>query len=89
MEIRGGPGEPPEQIIIPIEKQTTNLPVVYNVSCTDKERNTFGPELRSSLAKHELDFKGSWHQARIGLSRHKPEMNIHRHWNSELEQFEI
>ena len=89
MEIRGGPGEPPEQIIIPIEKQTTNLPVVYNVSCTDKERNTFGPELRSSLAKHELDFKGSWHQARIGLSRHKPEMNIHRHWNSELEQFEF
>ena len=89
MEILSGPNSPSEQIVIPIEKQTTNLPVIYGVSCTDKERAEIGPQLRSSLAKHQLDFKGSWHQARVGLTRHRPDLNIHRHWNSDIEQFEF
>ena len=90
MEIRAcGPNLPAQLIMIPIEKQSTNLPVVYDVACTDYERETYGQNLRSALAKHHMDFKGSWSQARIGLSRHQPRLNIHRQWNSKVEEFEF
>ena len=61
---------------------------MYNVSFTDREREEYGPTLRSSLAKHTLDFKGSWHQARVGLTHHCQYPNRHRQWNSKLEEFE-
>ena len=38
-------------ILIPIDHNGTNLPLIFNVSCSEAERNKIGPHLRSSLAK--------------------------------------
>ena len=50
-------------IEIPVDRKGTNLPLAFNVSCTEAERNDIGPNLRSSLAKHELDFFNKWNVA--------------------------
>ena len=64
----------------------TNLPVVHGVSCTDHERGSIGPRLRSALAKHELAFKDRWEKARTALTRQK--LGFNRKWSQEKLQFE-
>ena len=53
---RSSKGPIAHSVVIPIEKEKTNLPMVYNVACTDKERQDIGPHLRSSLARHTMAF---------------------------------
>ena len=54
------PEMPALRLRIPIDLGGINLPVVHGVSCTDYDRESIGPRLRSALAKHELDFKDFW-----------------------------
>ena len=54
------PHHPNHQIKIPIDTFNTNIPLIHDVSCTDKERREVAPHLRSSMAKHTLNFKKSW-----------------------------
>ena len=44
-------------IIFPLDVQGSNVPMLHDVSCTDKERETsIGPHLRSYYAGHSLNF---------------------------------
>ncbi len=84
---RQGPGHPKHCIEIPIEKKITNLPILRDVSCTDKEREDIGPHLRSALPKHRLDFQGSWEEAQTALTRQH--LGGDRHWDATHEEFEF
>ncbi len=64
------PSHPLHNIVISIDLNVTNLPLVCNVSCTDYERETIRPRLCSDLEKHQLDFKDSWKEAQTNLGRH-------------------
>ena len=54
-------------IHIPIDIGATNLPILYQVSCTDTERMNIGPLLHLALAKLSLDFKDNWNAAHTAL----------------------
>jgi hypothetical protein len=49
-------------IEIPIDKNNSNLPIIYNVSCTALERKEIGVHFRSALKCSErcLGFTGKW-----------------------------
>ena len=72
-----GPTSPTHVIEIPIDLRGTNLPVIHDVACTDKEREIIGPRLRSSLAKRAMDFQGSWKEAETSLAR--KDIGLKRH----------
>ena len=61
-------------ILIPIDRKSTNLPLVYNVSCSKTERTNIGPHLRSSLAKHKLNFFKEWN---VDVDEHEYSFNSH------------
>ena len=82
-----GPHHPCHKLSIPIDKCGTNLLVMYQVSCDQKERDTIGPNLRSALARHALDFQGSWEEAHTAFARKKFGMN--QSWNSDRKEFDF
>ena len=43
-------------IIFPLDVQGSNVPMLHDVSCTDEERESIGPHLRSCYAGHSLNF---------------------------------
>ena len=43
-------------VVFPIDRQGSNIPMLYGVGCSAEERETIGPHLRSCIAKHSLDF---------------------------------
>ena len=43
-------------IVFPIDRLGSNIPMLYNVSCTAEKRESIGPHLRSCVGKHSLDF---------------------------------
>ena len=47
-------------IKIPIEVKGSNLPMIYNVACSDKQREEIGPHFRSALTAHTLNFYSPW-----------------------------
>ena len=49
-------------IEIPIDRDNTNLPIVFHVACTDVEKKDFGPSFRSAITKmnRSFGFTGRW-----------------------------
>ena len=85
-----GPGHPEHLLHIPIDVRNTNLPIVYDVWCTDRERKTIGPHLRSALVKQPLSFQEGFHTARTtaktACSRSK--LGFPRSWNCATSDFD-
>ena len=46
-------------IEFPINKEGSNIPMMFNVSCTAKEFAEFGKHMRSAMAEHALNFTQS------------------------------
>ena len=82
-----GPGHPEHLLRIPIDIRGTNLPILNDVWCTDNERKTIGPHLRSALVQHSLAFRGSYQKAQQSLQLNK--LGIPRQWNQDLDDFEF
>ena len=57
---------------IDIEKGGTNLPMIYNVACSDKEKREIGPHFKSAMAllSRRLGFLGRWE---VGIEDHSYE----------------
>ena len=56
-------------IRIDIEREGTNLPMIYDVACNDKEKKEIGPHFKSALAllSHRFGFLGRWD---VGIDDH-------------------
>jgi len=81
-----GPGHPSHIISIPVETDGTNLPVIYNCHCTQKDRKVIGPRMRTGLFRTSLDMRESWKAAQT--AQIKSEVGLTRHWNSDIDNFE-
>ena len=81
-------------ITIPIDSEASNVPMVFDSSCSTKEIKEIGPHIRSALPHYErkVDFLGSWSKdnfANWGLGntlkgRHSALPNIARDENINL-----
>ncbi len=57
------PGSKDQHILdFPLHDQS-NVPTVFNVLCTEEERNTIGRFLRPALAKHVMTFDDDWRRS--------------------------
>ncbi len=81
-----GRGHPGRKINIPIDLRGTNLPVIFDVSCNEQHKRVGREQLRSSLARHAMDFNGSWEEAQQSLQLRS--IGADRNWNKDREEFE-
>ena len=81
-----GPGHPTHKISIPIDTNETNLPVIFNCHCNQKERDVIGPQLRSGLFRVPLDMRESWNAAQTAQARSK--IGVNRRWDTSVDDFE-
>ena len=78
---------PSHVLRIPIDVRGTNLPILYNVWCTEWERKKIGPQLRSALVKHSLDIRGALTTAKRAALNST--LGFPRHWDQDRLDFEI
>ena len=80
-----GRGRPAHVLKIPIDIRGTNLPIVFDVWCTQHERDNIGPHLRTALVLEPLNIRSTINRAKTAAAQ--TSLGYHRSWDERESDF--